>query len=596
MTRPSSVLIVLALAGCGDDIASDEGSGEGTTQGTDTEGTPGGLTSSSSGGGGSSTSGGQGSSTTNSTASSTSGSSTSGGPDSSTTSRGSSGGDSTSGGPAFGRARFLAKDALEPGGHRIALFTYEGGVLSEVELVAEAIVSQVFANQAGDIAAYRFFDDGNPNAAYAIDLSSEPVGAPQPFVQPPVPGGDTPAVPTYLEASGLFTFETTGDDGRALYVSDFTGGVLGTPEPIMVDSGLQSDARYDASGTQVTYRVGSMPEEVNVYVGSLLDPEPDTALLVASSAGQSAPIVAAEFVPEHEAVVYAIDDVVFALDLALYFVDITGGVASAPVRIDDPSLADPEARVAGPYYAPDGHALVYWAGTGLIGDLFMVDLESGIPGQPMPVESFEGTPRRDVRWSPDSRWLAYHPVVDDEETHALYVVDASGDVPGVPIPVADGLPVGRIVDLFGYDPDQWLYFIAPFGQPDANLFRVDLSGAAPSAAQRVSGRHGPLLGEMVPSRDWAQVMYTAYDENFDVRLYSVEVSGDEPGVSTRIDAAEPDVNVSFGARFSFDASAVLYRENHPGGLQPMMLRDLENGDLLPVAEDTQTAIPVANLD
>lgn len=515
--------------------------------------------------------------------------------------------DSTTGEPGSGHARFVVREWAEGGEDlELVLLEYADGELQPPisltpGLPAGGGVGVTTFAESGRALAYCTLDPAMmEQPCFAIDLTAHPPGPAQPLLAGPVPSDTYLSVTSFIEATQTFVyrgFDYSGGQPDGIYSAAFSGGTLQLPEVVaQVGPGesLESTVRVRSDGAWVSYVLAPDAGPHDAFVAPLDPPDPSAALMVSDLGTPELRASTPSFVPDQESVIYSIDDdpMPGPTDDSLWFVDISGPMPMAPLRIDDP-LTD-VLDVRGPVIAPDGHALVYWAGATLDGDLLFVDLSSGLPQPPLLVSTLGAEETTLIRfgWSPDSRYVAYLAAHEQPDTYDLFLAEASGDTPGGPILATGGIIPGGEVLSYVFDPSSsWLYYVAQQEGPEAQLYRVDLTGAEPGAPQRVSGTIGTLTGEIIGSPDWSSVLYTLEEgAPSDRQLYLVDVAGAEPGAPVRTDEPlAPDFRASFGATFSRDGSVILYREEGPAADDPtpLQLVDLVSGEVLLVSEDSQ---------
>jgi len=520
----------------------------------------------------------------------------------------------TTGEPGSGRARFVVRQPVEGSDDlELVLREYADGELSPPLELTPGLppgggVGVITYADSGRVLAYCTLDPAMvERPCFAIDLTAHPPGPAQSLLAGPVPANTLLSVVSWIEATETFVFRTndySGVNPSAIFSAAVPGGVLQGPELVAqagAGESIDDTIRVRPDGAWVSYVLVSELGPHNAFVAPLDPPDPSAVVMVSDLVAPDLYANTPTFVPDQEAVFYSVDDdpMPGPTDDSLWFVDISGPVPTVPLRVDDP-LPD-EFDVRGPLVAPDGHALVYWVGQTVEGDLMFVDLAPGVPQPPVLVSTLgaEQTLINNHRWSPDSRFIAYLAAHEQPDTDDLHLVEASGDAPGEPILVTGGLIPGGGVSFYTFDPSSsWLYYVAQQEGPDPQMYRVELSGSEPGAPQRVSGRNGPLTGEIIGSLDFASVLYTAEPGSpFGRELHFVDVSGADPSEAIRINAPLADgVEVAFSSKFSRDGSVVLYGERGPEDDDPSPLRlvDLTSGEVLLASEDAQGVVAVVD--
>ena len=512
----------------------------------------------------------------------------------------------TTGEPAAEGVRFILRQPIEGTDFfEYWMHEYAEGELLDPVLVTDNVpagggASNMSYTGAVDASMYCVTEEGQPgHTCYAVDLSTRPPGAPQAISGDPLVEGVLLSLPSWREAMGAFTTMVFESEGPVTISSiPFADGVVGQAETLVAEGpGEEFLTQYviDRDGEWLGYqsRVGEGPR--SAFVVPLGDPSGPVMISDLVDPIETAQVRA--FVPEHDAVIYTVDDSsVGATDQSIWWVDLSGALPGEPIRIDDPLADDLEVRR--PQIAPDGSGLVYWVGDGLEGDLMYVDLSSGVPQLPVVVSTLGASQVLivDYGWSPDSRWIVYHAAHEQPDTHDLYVADASGDTLGAPMQVNAGLTAGSDIAWSRFDDtSSWLYYVGAEGEMFPRLYRTPLTDLGPGQPQSVSGEEGWNQGDIVPSHDWSMLAYTAEG---DIReLYLVDISGDTPGTPTRLNAPPTEnAEVSFGPRFSSDDSVVVYDETatQPQGPRPAFLVDLETMEVHRMADDASGAVAIPN--
>lgn len=515
-------------------------------------------------------------------------------------------GATTTGEPVAQGVRFILRQSIEgTDSNEYWMHEYADGELLDPVLVTDnvpeggTVTNASFGGSTAGLAYCTIDDDQPGHTCYAVDLRTRPPGAPQAITGGPLVEGAVLGFWRWQAAIEAFSASVI-DPAGSLSISSipFADGVVGQAEVLVgegPDEQLSTQYAIDRDGERLAYhaRVGDGPR--NVFVMPLDDPS--GAVMVSDSVDPIETAHMRAFVPEHDALIYTVDDSsVGATDQSIWWVDLSGALPGEPIRVDDP-LAD-ELEIRRPEIAPDGSGLLYWVGDGLEGELMYVDLSSGVPQLPVLVSTLGASQVLlvDYGWSPDSRWIVYHAAHEQPETYDLYVADASGETIGEPMQVNAGLGAGGTISWWRFDDSSsWLYYVGAEGEMLPRLHRTQLTDAGPGQPQSVSGEEGWHQGDIVASQDWSMLAYTAEG---DIReLYLVDISGDTPGTPTRLNAPPTDnAEVSFGPRFSSDDSVVVYRETaaQSGGPQPAFLVDLETMEVLRMADDCSSTTPIVD--
>jgi Tol biopolymer transport system component len=250
---------------------------------------------------------------------------------------------------------------------------------------------------------------------------------------------------------------------------------------------------------------------------------------------------------------------------AVRFVD---GVPGTPQRISDTGAVDGQTLEG--RWSPDGRRFALAAEQDERGttELYVIDFSGDQPGLPQRVNP-ELVGGGDVstffEWSPDSRWLAYLADQDTNEVQELYVVDFEAGTPQPARKVNTALPEGGSVKIgFTWSSmSRWLVYTAEAAS-DApeEIFAVDLTGG-PQAPLTLNPPLPPA-GLVYPSPIWApdgqKLAYVAEQDAAGVReLYVVDFTS-TPGAPVKVNGAlVAGGNVELDVSWSPDSSKLLYR-------------------------------------
>jgi hypothetical protein len=510
----------------------------------------------------------------------------------------SSGGDeSTTGGMPSGHARFIVRERLGIEGAELidpVIREYDAGTLSDPvalvpQLPAGGGVSTISVDGDGAQVVYCTIQPPDPGWSCQLrDLTVDPPGPEQPFAGADLPSPLATLVPEWIPSAERYFFHAAlaPDGGQySLMRAAYEGGVLGECEALVAlpdgDYLPLNESHVSPDGITVAYVAGPGPGvgPFNAYVLALDAVLPAMPTAVSDLADPAMGARSIGFLNGANAAIYGVGGPSpIDPNEGYYLVDLA---APAPpgVRIDDPAAPAIERR--GLLAAPDDHALVYWIGDELFGDLHFVELDGLVPQLAITVNA-AGTEvsKKDYGWSPDSRWLMYVARLDGSDTTDLYLVDAAGASPSAPIVATNTLP-GGAVDQATFDAaSHWLYFVGQLDSDIPEIFRVDISGDTPGEPQKVSApiAEGGTTGEMSFSHDGSMLLYSALegaDHAFGIWL--VDIGGELPGAAVRIDGTpEPGFEPAYGARFSPDDTLVTYHEHAVGRptTSPLRLVDL----------------------
>lgn len=404
-----------------------------------------------------------------------------------------------------------------------------------------------------------------------LDLAQDPPGPFQNLVDGDVPDGVWMSLPTWSPATQTLWFapEFLPEGGYpGIFSAQVEDGVVASPALVFqpaIDEELRSFT-VGSDGQRIGYVLGLPDGSTHTHVRSAepLDDASDVVISTPAPAGMrnGGPVL----LPEHDAALYARS---FDINTnphieSLWFVDLSGDMPGAPVRVDD--LAGTTDRISRYLVAPDRHALVYWsmgAEGGMNHRIVWVDLSTGTPQAPVEIyaTSDETALLQSWAWSSDSRWVAYRAGPDFSD-QGVHLVDASGQNPGLPIDLSEGLVEGGGVLHWIFDHDATaLYFIGQVEQIEPRLFRVDISGDTPGTREPFGGPGGRPDDELILSHDGTALMHGVIGDKRQIAVTDVGARALEPWVvlNAPLDEDEDD-NVRFGARFSADDTVVGYRQ------------------------------------
>jgi dipeptidyl aminopeptidase/acylaminoacyl peptidase len=227
------------------------------------------------------------------------------------------------------------------------------------------------------------------------------------------------------------------------------------------------------------------------------------------------------------------------------------------VRLGDPPFAPVRVRnvaVAGGTdwvrVAPDSSKFLVFANQGL----FLVDLGTGSPGTPAPLDA--GLDYAvEAEFTSDSRWVVLRGHTGAERR--LYAIDVSGSAPGPLVELTT--PDQDDVLSFSVAGQKVIYQVE--GSPDlpARHEWIDLSGASPGDPVEVMPiLPGEWLADLFFSPDGQTMVASAFDGNGDRRLYVADTSGTAPGALRRIAGPMNRLGDQVGPRYSPDSRRILF--------------------------------------
>lgn len=238
----------------------------------------------------------------------------------------------------------------------------------------------------------------------------------------------------------------------------------------------------------------------------------------------------------------------------LYVTDLRGAAPGATVRVNAPPVSGGE--VTGFWWAPDGSRLAFRGDleTDNVFELYVVSIADGAPSGPVskvngPLVEGGDVSVTAVAFAPDGDALVYAADQDVDAQTDLYYVDlASGAAPVRINPALfPGAQIGT-VDTFFTPDSRAVIFRAPVRSDDidADIFWVDVSGAAPGAPVRINevGQFDTHVfrGSVALSPDGRRVAYLSDPESNQLEgVYVADLGPSGPGTPRRVSAAYPSV-------------------------------------------------------
>ena len=422
-----------------------------------------------------------------------------------------------------------------------------------------------------------------------VDVSTDPPSEFRSLIGGDLSEGLLLAPPTWVPATRTLWLRASSVEGvdAGVFASEVVDGSPSATVRVL-EPGEADSFSVGPDGLQLGYRRETEDGNTELYVRSTDPKSKDPPTLFSTPAPEGFRNATVRLLPTHDAVIYAVN---YPTNLipntaSLWFVDLSGDTPSAPVRIDGTTTAPN--RIDREIIAPDEHAMAFWVGPDdeINGEYVWVDLSSGAPQPPERISDLSDASAAIVRpqWSSDSRWFGYEADHGGAGFRSVYLVDASGSSPGAPIQIGEGISVDDVSAWVFSADAQWLYVTAPFGQPEPRVFRVDISGETPGDPEVIAGPPGWADGEMILSADGMAMLHPAIEDSRSLAWADLSAEVLRPSVLIHGPLAR-DVDVTFGARFAADASAVAYSERGDDGVSLLRITDLASGDVAVVDDE-----------
>lgn len=512
----------------------------------------------------------------------------------------------TTGEPAGdGRIRVLLGTGgrLGAGFVTLSILTYDAGAQTDVAVNEPLADDRVIANwgvsPAGGYIYFRTAGVGSDDdRAFLARYEDGQTDAAVRYNGPPAPDPGLGGNPVFTEDDRALVFfaaaNNAGED-PTMWISGTDEGAPDAPIALHPALGPGDDINFEANigpadaGVVVTgdFTGGNLN---NLHLASS---DPDDAGTVTQLSAHTQPeqgvaFASSVWTPDGSAVLYRADADIDAVN-ELWWVGLGGAMPSAPTKINDPLIAGQTllpVRVSS-----DSRAVVYWAGTGSEGNVFVSYLDAAMPTAPVVVSSLGNDQAfpNSLIWAPDGGALIYTGQHDTAGNRDAYYVDMSGAMPGQPERINGELISGGQVMSIVFGPTgEFLYYVAPQDQAGAELYRARLIDRVPGIPEKVSGPltdGGNLSGEIIFAPDGSALLYTGNAEDAGQQeLFMVPLVDGELGEVLKVN---PDLNngteVQFATRFSDDSSALIYRTRADGDeALPLWLEDLTDGLANPI--------------
>ncbi|MEM7160533.1 MAG: hypothetical protein AAF799_47290 [Myxococcota bacterium] len=520
----------------------------------------------------------------------------------------------TTGEPQSGSGRFLTFSRGSNGrGGELLLYEYVDGELLPPQPVNDPVpvgahmfaVDVVAQGQAVDYCVSDIEDPWNQDC-FVVDLSQSVPGEPQSLISGGAEAADAVAWVRFVPVTQTFIYTgyAPSDDPQmvnpaaGIYAATYHDGELGYSQQIFsFEHGHYYSEYADVSSDGGSYSLvlwpGTGTDLFHVHSASIVDPDPAETLIydvTNTEHGASEPTTAAG----GQAMAFREGLRGFWND-EIHYVDLSGPTPAEPVHL---GAALGLSTFGPPLFSPDGNTLAYtqhwYAEDGARSDLFLVDVDAGVPPTPVAVQTDlvdRVSTSGDLGWSLDSRWIVFR-VGSVAGARQYHLVDrsAAGQIP--PFSLADEPEVEQRSQWFD-DTSTWLYY-----EQDDVLTRRNVTGAEPGPPQTVSD-DGMSIVSIHRTHDPSSLMYTASGPGTDeLSHWVVDIGGEQPGGLERIDAPSADGwHVVDTLEPAWDASFALYHEcSHDPcseGISRLRLVDRNTGLWVEVPGGGATALAVA---
>ncbi|MCP4679256.1 MAG: hypothetical protein GY854_27965 [Deltaproteobacteria bacterium] len=372
----------------------------------------------------------------------------------------------------------------------------------------------------------------------------------------------------------VFDGDLDSDQVNEVYYVDLSGDAPATPVKLnstLVADGDVSRVSLSANGETLVYTADQETDGVDeLYYVDLSGASPAAAVKISGALVTNGDVwtkPAPQISDDGNRAIYAADSETDDL-FELFYVDLSGATPAAPVKLNDTLASNhmvyPEFHISG-----NGQSVAYLADRDTLGifELFYVDLSGASPATPVKIsgtlvangEVFDG-----FKLSADGRTVIYRADQQTENVVEIYYVDLSGPTPATAVRLNGGLP-STSADIDGFvlsrDADTVLFYGDQETDNIIELFMVDLGGASPTTPVKVSGELvvGRSANSPAVSANGQSVAYRMDPETDNIyAVYFVDLSGEDPGLSVKINTTLPVDATTNYCFVSQDGDTVVY--------------------------------------
>jgi Tol biopolymer transport system component len=350
---------------------------------------------------------------------------------------------------------------------------------------------------------------------YAVDVLASPFSAPI-QLNPTFLLGNVPTSINFTKFSPdnskiAFRGDFTADGIQDLYVVDLTGpaplAAVKVSGPLGVDQGVGSFG-WSPDSRWITYQADQdIVDVLDQYVVNVSGPIPGPPQKVSGTmvTGGDVGTDRFRFSPNSQKIIYSADQEFDNL-FDLFVVDLSSGTPSQPLRVNGPlAPADADVEAAGFDFTADSMHVFYIADQDTINvtELYLVDVSGATPGLPVklngPLVAGGNVTPSDVAMSPDGNWIAYIADQDVDAVTELFLVDLRGPAPTAAAKTSAPMVTAGDVTSFAWSPDSTRILYNADQQIDAmnELYMVGVGGVQPLAPVKVNAPFGPAFGTVL---------------------------------------------------------------------------------------------------
>jgi len=370
-----------------------------------------------------------------------------------------------------------------------------------------------------------------------------------------------------------------GDVYTQYYFVDLTGSAPGTPVGL-TGGNYPYNGIVSPDGTKFAFTEGRV-----LYVVDVSGTTPSSPIQV-TTWGTNTELYMLQFSPSSDKLSFVSDRLTNDV-YELFVVDVSTATPGAVERASGPLASGYNVPYGWlnppPTFSPDGRKLAYlvYNSNATVYEVYVVDVSGPAPGTAHRVNETlvaGGSVLADVyttgsgyAFSPDGTHIAYLADQRINDVGEVFLVDVSGATPGSATRLSGALVTGGDAIVFGFSPDgSALWYVANQRSADVDeLFYVNLRGAQPAAALVVNGplAAGGAIGGTRPitvpyvamSRDGHWIAYSA-DQNVDgrVEMFVADVSTGTPAPPAPAQVLSAATSYSYYPQFAADGSALFW--------------------------------------